>query len=186
MKKIILILATLVASLSLVGCKCGHDVEPALPEFNSLLKSDLEMVKINNPGLTVKLMEVETELSDTLSKVGPDAVHVMKAIEVFLVQNPDGDKVVFIDRDYENDTFDMSEKAGFWVGDSALDVEKTGNIDKAIEALYKSGKNLPETIFMTLRIPLDGVAREYPIYIFGSQNTFFLGVDAGTYEVYDI
>ena len=183
MKKLLLITATLVASLSLVGCKCSKEQEPEQPsEFNTLIQSDYEMVKLANPDSLVELMEVETELSDTLTKADPNEITVSKAIEVFRV----GEKVVFIDRDYEKGSFEMSEKYGQWFGDAIIFPGKTGDFAKAVKALYTSGLNLPETIFMTLRKPLDGQLREYPLYIFGSQNTHFISVDAGTYEVLPI
>ena len=179
MKKIALILATVVAALSLASCKCNKEQEPVTCEFNKNIIADHETVKQANPGHIVQLMEVQTVLVDTLTKVNPSDVKVAMATEVFRV----GDKVVFVNRDYVNGSFEMTEQSGHWLGDVAINVNKTGDFDKAVKALFESGLNVPATTYMTLRNPLNATVREYPLYIFGSQNTHFVGVDAGTYAV---
>lgn len=170
MKKI-LIIAAMAAAVLFTGCR-------KTSEFNKYLVEDYEYVKTLKPGVDVRLYEAQLTLSDSPAAVGKLAKPV-SAKEVFQVDT----LVVFIDRDYANGTFTVSETPGFWLEDVRFEPEPVADFTKALKALIKSDIKTPDSNIVVLRNPLGPKDFEYPFYIFGSQKSGFVAVDAGTLDV---
>ena len=174
MKKILAI-AAMAAALLFTGCKKTSN-------FNKYLVPDYEYVQAQYEGQQVVFYEAQIILNGSPAELGRKAKPV-SVKEVFQVV--DSALVVFVNRDYANGTFEVEEHQGYWCEDVVVDPYTVGDYNYALEALLnvKGVIEIPDAVFVTLRNPLGPTPYENPFYIFGSNHTSFIAVDAVTFEV---
>ena len=170
MKK--MLFAAMAAMLLLVGCKKQPSV------VNTCLVEDYAYVQQQYEGQDVLFYEAEITLNESPAKAGKKAQPLLVR-EVFQV----GHTVVFIDRDYTTGNFTLSEKDGYWLEDVEFDPNGLADFNDALKALLKSEYKAPDAVFVTLRNPLGPIPYLYPFYIFGSNHTSFIAVNAKTLVV---
>ena len=172
MKKIFMILAVAVAMLT--SCEKQSD-------FNKYLTSDYELVKAQYPEQEVVFCEAQATLNGSPSELGMKAEPV-SVREIFQVI--DTALVVYVDRTYAKDTCVVSEHMGYWGGDVHVTDLNFVDYKKALKTLLTvKGEEVPDAVFMTLREPLGPVAYDNPFYVFGSNLSSFIAIDARTLDV---
>lgn len=172
MKKIFAILAVAVAMLT--GCKKTSD-------FNKYLVEDYEFVQAQYEGLEVVFYEAQITLNGSPVELGYKAEPV-SVREVYQVV--DTALVVFVDRDYTTGVVNVEQREGYWCEDVVVDPTVVADFNDALDALLKAKTiDVPDAVFVTLRNPLGPVVYDNPFYIFGSNHTSFVAVDAVTLEI---
>lgn len=169
MKKVLMMVA-LVATMVLASCKPEVKTVPFLDN----VKADYaELVAVHD---SIIFYEAQIELDGNVSD--RKAVNPLQYKEIF-----QGDTVVyFVERFVANDSVFNDSVNGYWMEDRPVNLDSICELNVAIEQLYKADLDLPESNLVTLRRPLYKV--EYnPMYIFGSNLTFYVAVDAVTLEV---
>ena len=170
MKKFLIIALSL---LALVACKPKVD-------FNKLMQDDYAAAVAEFADSTVRFYEVETVLTTPINLLD-EKTSVSASSTIIQV----GTKVKQIDRTFKNDRIkeeNVSYLDGWWAGDLAIPLDSvTLNLTDAIQKLRETNTVLPETTYMTFRKPAAVPFRTQ--YIFGSEKTFFISVDAITGEV---
>ena len=178
MKKLISILAV-AALLVMTGCKTK--VASVLP----LAKADYAeaLAEVGDAELTA-FYEIEMQLDKPVSAIDKgENVQLAKALTV--IQAGDG-RVKFIDRTYNEKGLvvntDVDIAHGDWLGDVAMHLDSLVlDLPDAIKRLQESNQVLPDGDKVTLRQPLSPPFKA--LYIFGTNGTFFVSVDAITGEV---
>ena len=174
MKKIFAIVAVAVAVFT--GCKKTSD-------FNKYLTQDYEYVQSHYVGQEVVFYEAQIVLNGSPVELGMKAQPV-SAKEVFQVA--DSAVVVIVNRDYVNGSVELEIHDGYWCEDVVIDPTLVGDYNDALKALLSAKEiDVPDAVFVTLRNPLGPVVYENPFYIFGSNHTSFVAVDAVTFEIKD-
>ena len=179
MNRAVSFLVVLITTLSLAGCLDSVQTESQMSEYTKTLRNDYHMVSAANGDGAVDFLEVKAVLSDTLTKVEPEELSVVRSIEVFRA----GGKIIIVDRDVVNGNFEMTERTGFWADVKPMSIDRLGSLEKALKTLYKSRLNIPKTVYLTIKNPFIGTDEEYPLYIFGNRDEFRVSVDAEKYEV---
>lgn len=172
MKKILMIMAAAVAMLT--ACKKTSD-------FNKYLVEDYQYVQQQYDGLQVVFYEAEVTLNGSPVELGLKAQPV-SVREVYQVV--DTALVVFVDRDYTTGVVNVEQHEGYWCEDVVVDPTVVGDYNDALKALLNAkGITVPDAVFVTLRNPLGPTVYEHPFYIFGSNHSSYVAVDAVTFEV---
>lgn len=158
--------------------------EPAAPTFTEYLLEDFEYAKsFENDSTQVALYEVETVLNGNVSEVPAEELAIVSSMTVIAVN----DTIHFRTRTYETGEVVLEKQAGTWVGDFAIEHPNLDiTFEKAVELLYAAAEEgkveLPAGDKMTFRRPVgpDALA---PLFIFGTQGSNFVAVNAVTGEV---
>lgn len=161
-------------ALCAISCKPKAD-------FNKLIKSDYSEALGEFPDSTIKFYEVQTVLDKPITeKVEP--IYISASSTIIQIGF---DKLKKIDRLYKNgrikkETVTYLDDA-HWMEDFELPVDSINiNFDVAVKAVRDSGY-FPESTYMTLRKP---IAPPFKMeYFFGSEQTFYVTVDAITGEL---
>lgn len=170
MKKIFIILVAILATIS---CKPKVD-------FNKLMDTDYAAAVSEYPDSVVRFYEVETVLDKPINCID-EKLNVSASSTIIQV----GSKVKQIDRTFKNNRIqeeNVTYNNGWWVGDLPIPLDSVKlNFNDAVQRLRETNTVLPETSFMTFRKPASPPFETY--YIFGSEKTFYLFVNAITGEV---
>lgn len=170
MKKIFIILVAILATIS---CKPKVD-------FNKLMDADYAAAVSEYPDSVVNFYEVEAALDKPITSIDK-GLNVSTSTTIIQV----GNKVKQIDRTFKNNRIqeeNVTYNNGWWVGDLPIPLDSVKlNFNDAVQRLRETNTVLPETSFMTFRKPASPPFETY--YIFGSEKTFYLFVDAITGEV---
>ena len=169
MKKILFVI---LAIFAIASCKPKVD-------FNKLMQDDYAAV-VAEFGDSVKFYEVETVLTKPINLLD-DNIAVSASSTIIQA----GNKIKQIDRIFKNSRIkeeNVTYNDGWWAGDFMVELDSVNlNLKDAIQKLHETNTVLPETTYMTFRKPAAPPFRTQ--YIFGSEKTFFISVDAGTGEV---
>ena len=172
MKKILVIAA--VAAAMLTGCKKVSD-------FNKYLAEDYEFVQNEYAGQEVVFYEAQITLDGSPVDLGKDA-QPASVKEVF--QIVDTSLVVIVNRNYHDGEVVVEQHHGYWCEDVVVNPYDIADYNDALDALLKiKSEDIPDAIYVTLRNPLGPTVYENPFYIFGSNHTSFVAVDAKTLEI---
>ena len=170
MKKIFIILVAILATIS---CKPKVD-------FNKLMDADYAAAVSEYPDSVINFYEVETVLDKPITSIDKE-LNVSTSTTIIQV----GNKVKQIDRTFKNNRIQEENviyNDGWWAGDLPIPLDSVKlNFNDAVQRLRETNTVLPETSFMTFRKPASPPFKTY--YIFGSEKTFYLFVDAITGEV---
>lgn len=154
-------------------------VEPVkVSDFNKYLVEDYDYVKSLYPENEVIFYEAEVTLNGSPAELGEKAEPV-SVKEIYQVDTT----VVFIDRVYADEKFDIETVPGFWCEDVPVNPEGIADFKDALKALLSADIITPDAVFVTLRNPLGPVIFENPFYVFGSNLSGFVAVDAKTLEI---
>lgn len=178
MKKVFSILA---AAMLLIMTGCEVKVTPVLDQAKADYAEVLDEVAV--PALA-QFYEIEMQLDKPVSAINKgENVQLLNAVTVLRAGNS---RVKFIDRTYDNKgnvvSLDTTYAHGDWLGDCNMHLDSLVlDLPDAIQRLKEVNQVLPDGDKVTLRQPLAPPFRA--LYIFGTQGTFFVSVDAVSGEV---
>ena len=161
------------ALLAVVSCKPKVD-------FVQLMKDDYAAATTEFADSTVRFYEVQTILDKPIT-VTDEKASVSASTTIIQV----GTKVKQIDRVFKNDRIKeeyVTYNDGWWIGDFAVPLDSVKlTFNDAVQKLRETNTVLPETTYMTFRKPTAPPFNTE--YVFGSEKTFFVYVNAITGEV---
>lgn len=168
MKKIFIFIAVLFTVMA-----CNPKVD-----FNKLMEDDYIAASLEFPNSDIRLYEVQTVMS---APANAEKNEILASSTIIQVGK---DSVKQIDRTYyrgriaeEVETL----KEGIWLGDFAIKLDSVKyTLNDALD-IMRQYDSVPSECFMTFRKP---VAPPFKLqYIFGSNNSYYMSVDAYTGEV---
>ena len=156
------------------GCKKTSD-------FNKYLVEDFEYVRDQYPDRDVVFYEAQVTLNGSPAELGKKSTP-LSVKEVFQVVNDH--EVIYVNRNYETGEVKVEAIKGAWCEDVRVIPTEIADYTDALKALLNAeGITLTDSPLMTLRNPLGPTVHESAFYIFGSNHTSFVAVDAKTLEV---
>lgn len=177
MKKVLYFLAAIFVALGLVSCKDKCT-------YNKMLVENYERITTEYADDVIEFREAEITLIDSIHVADPRKTDVATVTEIYQGETSDSVMFVVFNDGISGESYD---KMGVWLGSGHVDFTSINyTLTDALRILQGSGLELPKTIFVTFRRPTYS-AYENPLYIFGSEYTFYLFVDAvtGEYGVLD-
>lgn len=157
----------------------SKDEPVAEPTFNEYMMQDFEFAQtLSSPTAAIRFYEVQTVLNGNLDTLAPENVKVVQSTSVFTKC----DTVYFLTRTAGVEGFELDSTFGIWVDSSPiLDMNVNISFEDAVKAMYEYGV-VPAGDKMVFREPITPDVRE-PLYIFGTYDSRFVGVNSATREV---
>ena len=170
MKKLFIVLMIVLA-----GVACTPKIN-----FNQLMKTDYANTVIEFPDSVVQFYEVQTVLDKPITKK-VEPIYVSASSTIIRIGE---DKIKKIDRVFKNGRLkseNIEYLDGHWMEDFAIPLDSINvSFDTAVKTLRDSSI-FPESTYMTFRKPIIPPFRTQ--YFFGSELTFYVGVDAITGDI---
>lgn len=177
MKKFLMLLTLVI--LTLVSCNDEPETKVTGFNFNEVIASDNEFVKILSGVDSVKFCEAQGAF-DKPFKITDSEYEVIWIMTVFQV-----DTLVYT---FTHDTLSndpiISKYNDIWLGDLYSPINTNVDLKGAIDSLKSSEIDAPESPLFVLRRPITPPPfPENKLYIFGSSKTGVIAVDSETGKV---
>lgn len=176
MKKILFFIG--IAALLFAGC---HKIEKdTYLTFEKAISADFELLKAKATTGMPNFYEFECVLNGNISVMAPKDVKILTSKAV----GSCGHTVYFFDTDFVTETRKEDSASGSWFGSFTIPdpTAMAISFSKAVEILFGQTEfPVPASDKMTFRHPM-GTFKN-PLYIFGSNHSSYVAVDAMTGEI---